>query len=73
MKELYYALLKFVERVIFLIFTTIIKVIISYCLLNKIIYRIKVCIKANKIVLVITEAVKVVKKIIYKMRLNLDI
>jgi len=56
-----------------LIFTTTIEVIISCCLLNEVIYRIKVCIKANKVVLVIAEAVKVAKKIIYKMRLNLDI
>ena len=42
-------------------------------LLDKVIYRIRICIKASKAVLAITEAVKVAKKTIYKMRLNLNI
>jgi len=36
-------------------------------LLDKIIYRIRICIKAGEAVLAITEAVKVAKKTIYKM------
>jgi len=35
-------------------------------LLDKVVYRIRICIKANKAVLAITEAVKVGKKAIYK-------
>ena len=40
---------------------------------DKVVYRIRVRIKASKAVPAITEAVKVGKKTIYKMRLNLDI
>jgi len=40
---------------------------------NKIIYKIKFCIKAGKAVLAITNTLKVAKKTIYKMRLNLNI
>ncbi|OCK99245.1 uncharacterized protein K441DRAFT_652609, partial [Cenococcum geophilum 1.58] len=40
---------------------------------DKVVYRIRIRIKANKAVLAITEAVKVGKKIIYKIRLNLNI
>ena len=54
-------------------FTTIIVIIIGRRLLDKVIYRIKICIKAGKAILAIIDAVKVAKKTIYKMRLNLDI
>ena len=43
------------------------------CLLDEVIYRIRLRIKANKNVAAITEVVKVSKKTIYKLRLNLDI
>ena len=42
-------------------------------LLDKVIHRIRIRIKASKAVLAITEAIKVSKPTIYKMRLNLDI
>ena len=42
-------------------------------LLDEVVYRIRICIKASKAVLAIAEAVKVGKKTIYKIRLNLDI
>ena len=42
-------------------------------LLDKVIYRIRVCIKASKAVLAIIKAIKVGKKMIYKMQLNLNI
>jgi len=38
----------------------------GYRLLDKVIYRIRICIKASKVVLAITEAIKVDKKTIYK-------
>ena len=40
---------------------------------DKVVYRIRVRIEAGKAVPAIAEAVKVGKKAIYKMRLNLDI
>jgi len=40
---------------------------------DKVIHRIRIRIKASKAVPAITEAVKVGKKAIYKMRLNLNI
>jgi len=40
---------------------------------DKVVHRIRIRIKASKAVLAIAEAVKVGKKAIYKMRLNLDI
>jgi hypothetical protein len=40
---------------------------------DEVVYRIRIRIKAGKAVLAITEAVKVAKKTIYKMRLNLNI
>jgi hypothetical protein len=40
---------------------------------DEVVHRIKICIKANKAVSAIVEAVKVAKKMIYKMQLNLDI
>ena len=43
------------------------------CLLDKVIYRIRICIEAGKAVLAIMEAVKIAKKIIYKIQLNLNI
>ena len=49
-----------------MILTTIIKVIIGRRLLDKVVYRIKIYIKAGKAVLAIAEAVKVGKKTIYK-------
>ena len=42
-------------------------------LLDEVVYRIRIRIKAGEAVLAIAEAVKVGKKTIYKMRLNLDI
>ena len=40
---------------------------------DKVIYRIRIYIKASEAVLAIADAVKVAKKTIYKMRLNLNI
>jgi len=40
---------------------------------DEVVYRIRLRIKANKNMAAIAEAVKVSKKIIYKLRLNLDI
>ena len=54
-------------------FTTIIVVIMGRHFLDKVIYRIRLCVKANKSIAAIIEAVKVFKKIIYKLRLNFDI
>ena len=42
-------------------------------LLDEVIHRIRIRIKAGKAVLVIVEAVKVAKNTVYKIRLNLDI
>jgi len=42
-------------------------------LLDKVIYRIRLYIKANKDIATIAAAVKVAKKTIYKMQLNLNI
>ena len=42
-------------------------------LLDEVIYRIRIYIKASKAVPAIAEAVKVGKKTIYKMRLNFNI
>jgi len=42
-------------------------------LLDKVIHRIRIRIKASKVVLAITEAVKVAKNIIYKMQLNFNL
>jgi len=42
-------------------------------LLDKVVHRIRICIEAGEAVLAIAEAVKVGKKTIYKIRLNLDI
>ena len=53
--------------------TTTIVAIMGRRLLDKVIYRIRLCIKANKSIAAIIEAVKVSKKIIYKLRLNLNI
>jgi len=56
-----------------LILTTTIEVIMGRCLLDKIVYRIKIYIKAGEAVLAIVEAIKVGKKTIYKIQLNFDI
>ena len=40
---------------------------------DEVIYRIRICIKASKAVLAIVDAVKVAKKTIYKIWLNLNI
>jgi len=48
-------------------FTTIIIKIIGRRLLDKVVYRIRLYIKANKSIVAIIEAVKVSKKIIYKL------
>ena len=40
---------------------------------DEVIYRIRIRIKAGKAILAIADAVKVAKKTIYKIRLNLDI
>ena len=42
-------------------------------LLDKVVYRIRLRVKANKSIVAIIEVVKVSKKIIYKLRLNLNI
>ena len=42
-------------------------------LLDKVVYRIRICIKASKAVLAIIDDIKVAKKTIYKMQLNLNI
>ena len=55
------------------ILTTTIEVIMGRRLPDKVIYRIRIRIKASKVVLAIAEAVKVSKPTIYKMRLNLNI
>jgi len=47
--------------------------IIGRRLLDKVIYRIRLRVKANKSIAAIIEAVNVFKKIIYKLRLNLNI
>ena len=56
-----------------MILTTTIKAIIGRRLLDKVVHRIRIRIEAGEAVLAITEAIKVGKKTIYKMRLNLDI
>lgn len=56
-----------------MILTTTIEVIMGRRLLDEVVYRIRIRIEAGKAVLAIAEAVKVGKKVIYKMRLNLDI
>ena len=40
---------------------------------DEVVHRIRLCVEANESVAVIAEAVKVSKKIIHKLRLNLDI
>ena len=60
-------------RAIRLILTTTIEVIMGRHLLDKVVYRIRIRIKAGKAVLAIADTVKVAKKIIYKIRLNLNI
>ena len=42
-------------------------------LLDEVVHRIRICIKASEVVPAIAEAVKVGKKMIYKIRLNLNI
>jgi len=42
-------------------------------LLDEVVHRIRICIKASEVVPAIAEAVKVGKKTIYKIRLNLNI
>ena len=54
-------------------FTTTIVEIMGRRLLDKVVYRIRLRVEANKSVAAITEAVKVFKKTIYKLRLNLNI
>ena len=54
-------------------FTTIIVAIIGRRLLDEVVYRIRLRVKANKSIAAIIEAVKVSKKTIYKLRLNLNI
>ena len=56
-----------------MILTTTIKVIMGRRLPDEVVYRIRIRIKASKAVPAITEAVKVTKNTIYKMRLNLNI
>ena len=72
-KELYCTPLKFVRGAILLILTTTIKVNIGRCLLGKVVYRIRLRIEINEDMVTIAAAVKVVKKTIYKMRLNFNI
>ena len=54
-------------------FTTTIVVIIGRRLLDEVVYKIRHRVKANKSIVAIVEAVKVSKKIIYKLRLTLSI
>jgi len=54
-------------------FTTTIVKIIGRRLLDKVVYKIRLRVKANKSIAAIAEAVKVSKKTIYKLRLNLNI
>ena len=54
-------------------FTAIIVVIIGRRLPDEVIYRIRLRVKANKSVAAIVEAVKVSKRTIYKLWLNLNI
>ena len=56
-----------------MILTTTIEVIIGRRLPDEVVYKIKIHIEAGKAVPTITEAVKVGKKTIYKMRLNFNI
>ena len=56
-----------------MILTTTIKVIMGRRLLDKVIYRIRIRLKTGKAVPAITEAIKVAKKTIYKIQLNLNI
>ena len=52
--------------------TTIIAHIIGRCLPDEVVHRIRLCIDAGEEVAAIAKAVKVSKKTIYKLRLNLD-
>ena len=54
-------------------FTTTIVIIMGRCLLDEVVYRIRFRVEANESIAAIAEAVKVFKKIIYRLRLNLDI
>jgi len=54
-------------------FTTTIVEIMGRRLPDKVIHRIRLRVKANKSIAAIAEAVKVSKKTIYKLRLNLNI
>jgi len=64
---------KFVQGAILSILTTTIDVNMGRRLLDKVIYKIKLRIKANKDIATIAAIVKVAKKTIYKMRLNFNI
>ena len=55
------------------ILTTSIEVIMGRRLLDEVVHRIRIRIEAGEAVPAIAEAVKVGKKTIYKIRLNLDI
>ena len=55
------------------ILTTTIVVIMGRRLPDEVVHRIRLRVKANKSIAAITEAVKVSKKIIYKLWLNLNI
>jgi hypothetical protein len=55
------------------VLTTIIIYIISHCLLDNVVYRIKLCLNASEDVLTIAKATKVSKKTIYKLQLNLNV
>jgi len=48
-------------------FTTTIVIIIGRRLPDKVVHRIRLCVKANKSIVAIAEAVKVSKKTIYKL------
>ena len=54
-------------------FTTTIVIIMGHHLPDKVVHKIRLHIKANKSIAAITEAVKVSKKTIYKLWLNLNI
>ena len=73
MKKFTLHLTKILRREYDFNFTTIIIKIMGRRLLDKVVYRIRLYIKANKSIAAIIEVVKVSKKIIYKLWLNLNI
>jgi len=64
---------KFICGAVLSILTTTIKANMGRRLPDEVVHRIRLRIKANKDIAAIAEAVKVSKKTIYKLQLNLDI